>query len=437
MKPADIIIRAEHILTMDRDLNVVRDGAIAVTDGKIVSIGPADEIARQYSAPEKLGGAATVAFPGLVNTHCHSPMVYFRGLADDLPLRDWLEKHIWPAEEKWLSPEFVADAVELACLEMLRGGVTFFCDMYFYGDAIATTVKRMGMRAVVAAGIVDFPTRTGRNADEYLEKAERFIRDWKGDGLVTPCAAPHSAYACCPDTLRKTKALTERHGVPLHIHLSETEWEVGELVSRFHSRPVIHLDSLGFLDSSATAAHCIWVDEEEIGILAKRGVGVAHCMESNLKLASGFAPVVPMLRAGVRVTFGTDGAASNNDLNMVSEMSTAARVHKAVAKDPTVLDARQVMLMATRWGAETFGMGGMTGSLEAGKAADIVIADLKKPHLLPLYDIYSHIVYSMDAADIDTVLVNGRVLLKGRRLTAGDESGIMERAAAWGKKIRG
>ena len=437
MKPADIIIRADHILTMDKDLNVVRDGAIVVADGKIVCVGPADEAARKYSAPENLGGAGTVAFPGLVNTHTHSPMVYFRGLADELPLREWLEKHIWPAEEKWLSPEFVADAVELACLEMLRSGVTFFCDMYFYGDAIAAAVKRMGMRAVVGAGIVDFPTATGRNADDYLEKAERFIRDWKGDSLITPCTAPHSSYACGPDTLRKAKALSETYGVPLHIHLSETEWEAHELEAKHRARPVTFLDSLGFLDPSVTAAHCVWVSDEEIGILAKRGVGVAHCIESNLKLASGFAPVVPMLNAGVRVTLGTDGAASNNDLNMLSEMSTTAKVHKALAKDPTVLNARQVMLMATRWGAEAFGMGEMTGSIETGKAADIVIADLKKPHLLPLYDIYSHIVYSMNAADIDTVLVNGMVLLKGRRLMSGDEPAIMERAAAWGKKIRG
>jgi 5-methylthioadenosine/S-adenosylhomocysteine deaminase len=432
---ADIIIRADRILTMDRDLTVMEDAAVAVAGEKIAAVGPADTILERYASEKMIGGTGFVAFPGLVNTHTHSPMVYFRGLADDLPLKDWLEKHIWPAEEKWLAPEFVGDAAELACLEMIKSGITAFNDMYFYGDRIAAAAKKIGMRAVVGAGILDFPTRTAQTPAQYLEKAESFIRDWKSDVHITPCVAPHSAYACGPDTLRKAKALSEAHGVPLHIHISETEWEVAQLMARHRARPVTFLDSLGFLDKTVTAAHCIWVEDEEIEVLAKRQVTVAHCMESNLKLASGFAPVVTMLAEGIKVTFGTDGAASNNDLSILSEMSTTAKVHKALAKDPTVLDARQVTLMATRWGAEALGLGGKAGSIEEGKDADIVLADTRKPHLAPMYDLYSHLVYSMNSADIDTVLINGKIVLQNRRLITGDEEEIMKKAVAWGKKI--
>jgi 5-methylthioadenosine/S-adenosylhomocysteine deaminase len=223
--------------------------------------------------------------------------------------------------------------------------------------------------------------------------------------------------------------------VRLHIHLSETEWEVGELMALHRSRPVAFLDSIGFFDESVTAAHCIWIDDEEIETLAKRGVGVSHCMESNLKLASGFAPVASMLAQGIRVTFGTDGAASNNDLNILSEMSTTAKVHKALSKDPTVLNARRVMLMATRWGAEALGLGDTTGSIEAGKTADIVLADVRKPHLSPMYDLYSSIVYSMNSADIHSVIIDGKLVLSARTLLTGDEQAILHRATEWGKKI--
>lgn len=436
MTKADLIVKADYVLKMDADLTLVRNGAIAVKDRKIAFVGPAEDVARAYASDTIIGGPGKVAFPGLVNTHTHAAMVYFRGLADDLPLKVWLEEHIWPAEQKWLSHEFVGDAVELACIEMLRAGITTFADMYFFSDSGARATKKTGMRAVVGAGIVDFPTATGKNADDYLSNAERFILEWKGDDLITPSVADHSAYACSPDTLRKSKELAERHAVLLQIHLSETEWEVSEIIRRYGKRPVAHLDSLGLLGENLVAAHCIWLEPEEIAILAGRKVGVSHCIESNLKLASGIAPVVKMLKAGVKVTFGTDGAASNNDLNILSEMSTAAKVHKAVSRDPTALDAKQALLMATRWGAEALGLGNITGSLEEGKAADIVLADLEKPHLVPLYDIYSHIVYSMNPSEIGTVLVNGEVVLNEGRLTTADETEILHKAVEWGHKIR-
>lgn len=436
MTKADIIIKAASVLTMDKDLTVVDNGAVAVKDGKIAAVGAADDVLREYTSEKVIGGEGYVAFPGLVNTHTHSPMVYFRGLADDIPLKEWLENRIWPAEQRWLGPEFVSDAVGLACLEMLKAGITLFNDMYFYGDEIAAATRKIGMRAVVGAGILDFPTKTAATVDEYFMNAESLINKWKGDEFITPCIAPHSVYACGPETLKKAKNMSERFGLPLHIHLSETQWEVGEIMSRHRKRPIEYLDSLGFLDENVMAAHCIWVEDGEIELLAKKKVNVSHCMESNLKLASGFAPVATMLSAGIRVTFGTDGAASNNDLNILSEMSTTAKVHKALANDPTVLNAKTVLLMATRWGAEALGLGDICGSIGEGRSADIVVADIRKPHLVPMYDIYSHIVYSMNAADVSTVLVNGSVVVDKGRLTTADESEIMDKAVEWGKKIK-
>lgn len=436
MESVDLIINADYVLTMDQDLAVIEGGAIAIKGRKIVAVDTAAQITQNYSASKIITGQGMVAFPGLVNTHTHAAMVYFRGLADDLPLKVWLEEHIWPAEAKWLSPEFVGDAVELACLEMLKAGITAYADMYFFGDAVAQSTSKIGMRAVVGSGVVDFPSATGNNADDYLANAERFIKNWKGDDLIMPSIADHSAYACCPETLKRSKALADRHEVMLQIHLSETEWEVNEILSRYGRRPVAHLDSLGLLDEQLIAAHCVWLEPDEIVMLGKSKTNVSHCIESNLKLASGIAPVVKMLNAGVNVSLGTDGAASNNDLSILSEMSTAAKVHKAIAGDPTALTAKQAMLMATRHGAAALGLGSLCGSLEKGKAADIVLADLNRPHLIPLYDIYSHIVYSMNASDINTVLVNGKIVLEGRTLVAADEAEIVAKAVQWAKKIK-
>ncbi|MCG2709799.1 MAG: amidohydrolase, partial [Thermodesulfovibrionales bacterium] len=410
MQTADYIIHADYVITMDNDLPVLGNGALAIQGNKIADIGSSDDISKKYSSKNIIKGENTAVLPGLINTHTHAAMVYFRGMADDLPLKEWLEEHIWPAENKWLSPEFVSDATELACLEMLKAGITTYNDMYFFEDASSIAAKKIGMRAVLGAGIVDFPTVAGNSADEYLSKAERFIKEWKGDDLIVPCIAPHAAYTCSPETLKRAKNLADKYNTLLHIHLSETEWEVREILARYNKRPIEHLEAIGFLDKNVLAVHCIWVEDNEIELLSKRRVGVSHCMESNLKLASGFAPVVTMLMSGIKITFGTDGAASNNDLNILSEMSTTAKVHKALSNDPTVLNARTVLLMATRWGAEVLGIGDITGSIEKGKAADIVIMDLNKPHLTPLYDIYSHIVYSARPSDVETVFVNGKLV---------------------------
>ena len=431
----EYIICGDYVLAMDEALSVIEKGAVAVDGGKILEVGPSDEILRKYVSGRVISGEARVVLPGLINTHTHAAMVYFRGIADDLPLSEWLNNHIWPAENKWLSPGFIYDAIELACLEMLKGGITTYSDMYFFEDAAGDAVKKLGMRAVLGSGILDFPSVSAKSADEYINNAERFVEKWKGDDLVTPCIAPHAVYTCGPDTLRKAKARAERLGVTLHIHLAETEWEVGEVMSRYKKRPIEHLESLGFLDETVLAAHCVWVTDREIEVLAKRKVGVSHCMESNLKLASGFAPIASMLDEGVKVTFGTDGAASNNDLNVLSEMSTTAKVHKALSNNTTVLDAKTVVLMATRWGAEVLGLGGKVGSLEKGKIADITVMNLEKPHLTPIYNIYSHIVYAAMASDVETVMVNGKVVVENRKLLTAEEPEILCKARRWSEKI--
>jgi 5-methylthioadenosine/S-adenosylhomocysteine deaminase len=435
MQKVDYIIQAGYILPMDEGLSVIHDGAIAVKGTDILEVGPAEQVLKNFTSDNTLRMGGSVVFPGLINTHTHAAMVYFRGMADDMPLKEWLEGHIWPAENTWLGPEFISDSVELACLEMLKAGITTYNDMYFYGDTAGEAAKRIGMRAVLGVGILDFPSKSARTTDEYFSNAERFIAGWKGDSTITPCIAPHALYTCGPETLKRARRIADDYDIPIHIHLSETRWEVDEIQKRFHMLPVEYLSSLGFLDEKVLAAHCVWLTDHEIQILAEKGVGVSHCVESNLKLSSGIAPVVKMLKAGVKVTFGTDGAASNNDLNILSEMSTAAKLHKTVSDDPSALDAKTALLMATRWGAEVLGLGGITGSIEKGKAADLVIVNLDKPHLTPVYNIYSHIVYAMRASDVDVVMVNGTPVIKAGRLITADESEILEKAKSWGRKI--
>ncbi len=435
MQNVDYIICGDYVLPMDEGLTVIKDGAIAVSGTNILEVGTSKEISKKYASEAIIMGEGKAVFPGLINTHTHAAMVYFRGIADDLPLKEWLENHIWPAENRWLGPEFISDAIELACLEMLKGGVTTYNDMYFYEDAAGKAAKKIGMRAVLGVGILDFPSKSANTTDEYFANAESFIKNWKGDELITPCIAPHALYTCGTESLKRARRIADKYDIPIHIHLSETKWEVNEIKNRYRMTPVEYLDSLGFLDEKVLAAHCIWVEDDEIDLLAKRKVGVSHCMESNLKLASGFAPVVTMLMAGIKVTFGTDGAASNNDLNILSEMSTTAKVHKALSNNPTVLDAKTVLLMATKWSAEVLGLGDKIGSIEKGKIADIVTINLKKPHLTPMYDVYSHIVYAAMASDVDTVMVNGKVVVNNSKFCNGDEEKILAKAKEWEGKI--
>lgn len=438
MNNINYIIRAEYLLTMEGDLPVIRDGAVAVDGSIIVDIGTFADISKKYTSKKIFNGKHRVVFPGLVNTHTHAAMVYFRGLADDLPLMDWLQNYIWPAEGKWMNEDFVGDAVELACLEMLKAGVTTYADMYFFENIAGKKLEKIGMRGVLGAGIIDFPfTGYAQSAEDYFINAENHINNWKDSELVFPCIAPHATYTCNSDNYKRSNTIAEKYDVPLHTHLAETQFEVAECQRRYSKTPVEYLESIGLLSERLSAAHCVWVTDNEIDLLAKRRVGVSHCVESNLKLASGFAPVAKMLRAGVKVALGTDGAASNNDLSILGEMSTAAKVQKAADMDPTVIDSKTALLMATRNGAEILGIGEKTGSLKPGKKADLVMADLDKPHLTPLYDIYSHITYCLRPSDIETVMVNGKVVVEDGKLTTMDEDEILDKARAWQEKIKG
>ncbi len=438
MEKVDYIIRADYLLTMEGEPAVIRDGAVAVTGSAIAAAGTFAEISQNYSSDTVLAGEDRVVFPGLINAHTHAAMVYFRGIADDLPLQEWLEQHIWPNEMKWMSPEFVDNAIELACLEMLKGGITTYSDMYFYQNIAAEKLENIGMRGVLGAGIIDFPWKDyAKTPDDYFRKAEEHIRKWTNNEFVTPCIAPHATFTCGPDNYKRAKDMADNYNVPLHTHLAETQFEVAECQKRYGKRPVEHLDSIGFLSERVTAAHCVWLTDREIEILAEKKVGVIHCIESNLKLASGIAPLPKMLNAGVKVAFGTDGAASNNDLNILGEMSTAAKVHKAVSMDATVVDSKTALKMATLNGAEILGLGDITGSIKAGKKADLVIARLDRPHVTPLYDVFSHITYCMRPEDIDTVMVNGKIAVDKGRATTLDEQEVIGKSKAWQKKIQG
>ncbi len=430
----DSIISADHVITMDDTLGVMGSGAVAVRDGVIVAVGPQDDIEASYTSGSKYGGSCRVLMPGLVNTHTHAAMTLLRGLADDTPLKEWLEQNIWPAEKKWLGEEFVRDGVRLACLEMLLSGTVAFADMYFFDEVAGEVAGEMGMRAHLFSGVIDFPTKTTSGAEDCLENARKLIERFKDDEMIRPAIGAHATYSCSPDTLKKTAELARAHGVAFNIHLAETRWEMDEISKRYGKSPVKHLDSIGFLGSDLIAAHCVWVDDDDIGIMAERAVKVSHCVESNLKLASGIAPIHSMLGAGISVSMGTDGAASNNDLDMFGEMRTAALVHKAHCNDPTCMDAYTVMKMATVEGARALGL---EGTLTKGAPADMVLINTHRAHMTPTYNICSHLVYSAKSSDVDTVMVNGRVVVEGGRLLVADEDDILDRAVAWARRISG
>lgn len=434
----DFIVRGRYVITMNENDEVIENGAVVIKDGRIVDVGEFSEILKKYKdrTIQIFGNSYSAVMPGFINTHTHAAMVLFRGIADDLPLKEWLTEHIWPREAKFLSPEFVYDGSRLACLEMLRSGTTTFNDMYFFTESIAKAAKEFGIRAVVGQGILDFPTPSGSGADEYLKKAEEFINKYKDDELIIPAVAPHAIYTCSRETLLRSKDLALQYSVPIHIHLSETFHEVETCLKIHGLRPVKYLQKIGFLEGKITAAHCVWLDDEEIDIMAKHGVGVSHCIESNLKLSSGIAPVAKMIKKGVKVSMGTDGAASNNNLDLLEEISIAAKVQKGITADPTQLDVKTCMKMLTVWAAQALGVEKEIGSIETGKRADLVLMNLRKPHLQPVYDIYSTIIYSAKASDIEDVFVNGTpVILNGKHQFV-DEDEIIDKAEWWAEKVK-
>ncbi|MDF1614930.1 amidohydrolase family protein [Desulfurivibrio dismutans] len=421
--PVDLLLTAGRVLTLDDRNREFTDGAVAVRGSEIVAVGPAADLAARWPRAPRLDTPHGLLLPGLINCHTHVAMSCFRGLADDLPLMTWLTEHIFPAEAK-LTAEMVYHSSLLTMAEMIRSGTTSFCDMYLFTAQVAAAAADSGMRAWVGEVLYDFPSPCYGELASGFRYLERLFADYAGHELVTITVDPHAVYTCSPDLLQRLHGVAQRHGTLYHVHLAETRDEVKGCLDKYGKRPVAHLDALGVLDERTVAAHGVWLEPDEIELLARRGVKVVHCPESNMKLASGISPVPELLAAGVTVGLGTDGAASNNDIDLFSEMDMAAKLHKVNKMDPTVLPAVEVLAMATRQGAQALGAGATIGSLEPGKKADCIVLDLRHPHLTPLYHAASQLVYAARGADVIHSLINGRLLMQDRRLLTIDEAAL-------------
>jgi 5-methylthioadenosine/S-adenosylhomocysteine deaminase len=431
----DLLVRGGTVVTMDGARHIIEDGAVAVRGGKIVAVGTRAEVERRFAAREIIDATGRVVMPGLINGHTHVPMTLFRGLADDLDLNEWLTKYIFPAEAKNVTEEFVRAGARLGLAEMIRGGTTTYCDMYYFEDAIADETARAGVRGVLGETVIDFPVADNKTHEQAMAYVERFVAKWKNNKLITPAVAPHAPYTVSEEHLRNVREFSKRTGAPVVIHVAETRKEVEDITRDHNASPVDYLARIGFLSDKVIAAHVVHVTGEEIGLLKQNGVGVVHNPQSNMKLASGVAPVPQYLKADVALGLGTDGAASNNDLSMWEEMDTAAKLHKVMSGDPKVVNALEALEMATIRGARALHLEHETGSLEVGKRADLLVVDIDDLNQLPLYNVYSQLVYATKAADVRTVVVEGRVLMRDRKLLTLDEASIKSDARAWRERI--
>ena len=435
MQAIDTLITARWIVPIEPRGTLLEDHALAVADGRIVALLPRAEAEARYAAQTRHDFPRHALLPGLVNARTHAAMTLLRGLADDLPLMTWLQEHVWPAEARWVSEEFVRDGTRHAVAEMLRSGTTCFNDMYFFPDVTARTASAAGIRAVVGLIAIDFPTVWAGGADEYLDKGLAVHDEFRHDALVRTAFAPHAPYTVSDGPLERIRVLADELDIPVHMHVHETAHEVAESLRQHGLRPLARLDRLGLLSPSLLAVHMTQLDDAEIERVADAGVRVAHCPESNLKLASGFCPVQRLLDVGVTVALGTDGAASNNDLDLLGELRTAALLAKAVAGDASALPASRALEMATLDGARALGWDDEIGSLVPGKAADVIAVDLGGIETEPLYHPLSQLVYALDRGRVSDVWVGGQHLLRGRRLTTLDEAEILDAARRWGARI--
>lgn len=431
-----LVVTGGDVVTMDASRRVLSPGAVAVNGRDIVAVGTPEEIARQFAASETIEAAGHVVLPGLVNTHTHAPMVMYRGLADDLALMDWLQKFIFPAEAKTVSPEMVRVGTRLAALEMIQSGTTTFADMYYFEEEIARATKAAGLRGVLGETIIGFPVADAKTPADALKRTEAFMREFAGDDLITAVPAPHSPYTVDEPTLRAIRELADRYKVPILIHLAETEDEVNIIREKHGMSPTAWLDSLGFLRPDVVAAHCVWLTDDDIAIMKRAGAAVSHNPESNMKLASGVAPVPKYLAAGITVGLGTDGAASNNDLDMFGAMRQTAFLHKLASRDPRAVPATAVLEMATIGGARALGLDKRVGSLEAGKRADLIVVAMNGARQTPMYNPVSHLVYVARGDDVRTTVVNGKVLMRDRQMRTLDERVVLADARALAKKVR-
>ena len=431
----DLIVRGGTVVTMDSERRVLENGSVAIKGGRIVAIGATSDIDRKYAAREVVNAAGKVVIPGLINGHTHVPMTLFRGLADDLDLQEWLTKYIFPAEARNVTEDFVRVGTRLGLAEMIRSGTTTYCDMYYFEDAIADETFKAGMRGVLGETVIDFPVADNKTNAEAMAYVERFVGKWMGNPLITPAIAPHAPYTVSEEHLKAMRALSDRTGAPLVTHISETKREVDDSIKGKGASPIDYLNRIGFLNNRVIAAHVVWPSEEELGLLKKLGVGIVHNPQSNMKLASGVAPIPEMLKEDLPVGLGTDGAASNNDLNLWEEMDTAAKLHKLISKDPKVLTAEEAFEMATIRGARALHLEKDIGSIEKGKRADLVIVDLDDLNQTPYYNIYSDLVYAAKAGDVRTVIIEGRVVMRDRRLLTLNEETVKADARRYRERI--
>lgn len=440
METVDMLLTNALVLTMDEQYNLYEPGAVAIHGDSIVGVGTEAEIRQKFTSTQVLDCSGKVLMPGLVNSHTHVPMTLLRGLADDLRLDVWLMGYMMPVEREFVSPDFVRLGTRLACAEMLRSGITSFADMYYFEEDIAVATAEVGMRAVCSQSVMKFPTPDARFYEESLAATREFIKRWKGHPLIVPSVAPHAVYTCTPEILRATSSLAQEFDVPLHTHISETSLEVENLRTEQGMPVVPYMKKHDLFEAKVLAAHCVHLDEGEMRTLQHLGAGVAHCPSSNLKLASGIAGTRRMMELGVNVGIGTDGPASNNDLDMFEELRLAAFLAKGSSGDPTALPARSVLTMATRLGAQAMHIGHLTGSLETGKRADLILVDLNPLHNSPRFrrdpgSIYAQIVYAAKAYDVSDVMVNGKWLMRAHKINTIDEAEVLRGAADYAHKI--
>jgi len=436
MREADRIVFGSHILTMDEQERIIDDGAVVIQGENIIDLGSRGEIEERYVAKETIDGSGCLVMPGLINGHTHAAMTCFRGLADDLELMDWLNNYIFPAEARFVNREFSYLGTLLACAEMIKSGTTTFCDMYIFEDEIARAAKEAGMRCLLGEVLFDFPSPNTKTPEEGLAYTEMLIKKWADDPLVNIVVEPHALYTCSDSLIRDAKILADRYNVPLATHYLETQTEYRQLVQVYGRSPTYYLNEIGALNDRFLAFHGVFLPEEDIRLFADKGCSVIHTPESNMKLAAGVAPVPDMLALGVTVGLGTDGCASNNNLDMFQEMDSAAKLHKVHRLDPTVMDAPTVVKMATRDGAKALGMAGLVGQIKPGMKADLIMVDFDKPHLTPLYNLRSHLVYAVNGADVKTALINGKVVMRDRLLLTIDEQAVMENVNRIAVEIR-
>jgi 5-methylthioadenosine/S-adenosylhomocysteine deaminase len=435
-RAVSLVVTNGIVVTVDRDKRVIQRGAVAIDGRDIAAVDTAERIAAAYRGRDTIDAGGGVIMPGLINTHTHAPMVLFRGLADDLALMDWLQKYIFPAEAKTVSPEFVRVGTRLAALEMIESGTTTYTDMYYFEDEIARATKAAGLRGVLGETIIGFPVPDAKTPADSLALAERFAKEFANDDLITPAVAPHAMYTNDTDTLKACRALANRLHIPLITHLAETDDEVKTANDKYRMTPTAYLESIGFFGPRTLVAHAVHVTPADIQMLAARHVGVSHNPESNMKLASGIAPVESMRRAGVVVGLGTDGAASNNDLDMFEAMRQAAFLHKLANGDPRAIPAPVAVEMATIDGARALGMDTAIGSLEPGKRADVIVVSMAAARQTPMYDAVSHLVYVTRGDDVRTTIVNGRVLMRDRKVLSLDEPRVLADARAYADRVR-